>query len=70
MIQSQSNGRFYATVCTCNVSSTFDEAIAKRIAGQSISGSIVRVPCEEYEYTVPGTGEVVKLGYTWDYVPC
>ena len=69
MVQSQQTGRFYATVRTCNISPTFDELTAQRMVGQQIAGSIVRVPCEEYEYTVPGTAEVVKLGYTWDYVP-
>ena len=69
MVQSSETGRFYATVRTCSISSTFDEPTAQRMVGQQLPGDIVRVPCEEYEYTVPGTAEIIKLGYSWDYVP-
>ena len=69
MVQSQSTGRHYATTRTCSISSTFDEATAARMVGKQITGSIERVQCEEYEYTIPESGEVITLGYSWDYVP-
>ena len=69
MVQSSSTNRFYATVRRCTISSTFDEATAKRMVGKQIVGQIIRVQCEPYEYTVPESGEVVNLGYTWDYLP-
>ena len=69
MVQSQNTGRFYATTRTCNISTTFDEATAQRMIGQQIPGAIVRVPCEEYEYIIPESGEIITLGYSWDYVP-
>lgn len=69
MVQSQQSGRFYATVRRCTISSTFDEGTAARIVGRQMAGSIERVPCEAYDYTMPETGEVVKLGYRWDYQP-
>lgn len=69
MVQSQQSGRFYATVRRCTISSTFDEATAARMIGRQMAGSIERVPCEAYDYTMPETGEVVKLGYKWDYQP-
>lgn len=69
MVQSQNTGRFYATVRTCVVSSTFDELTAQRLLGKEMPGSIVRVPCDNYEFTIPESGEVVSLAYRWDYVP-
>jgi hypothetical protein len=69
MVQSQNSGRFYATVRRCNISSTFDELTAERMVGKQMPGSIERVPCEPYDFTVPETGEVIKIGYRWSYVP-
>jgi hypothetical protein len=32
-------------------------------------GTIERVECDPYNYTVPETGEVVTLAHTYEYVP-
>lgn len=32
-------------------------------------GSIVRKQCDPYEYTLPETGEIIKLAHQWDYQP-
>jgi hypothetical protein len=69
LVQSSNTGRFYATARRCFISSTFDEEIAKLMVGKQISGNITRVQCEEYEYTVPETGEIITLAYRWDYQP-
>lgn len=69
MIQSQNTGRHYATVRRCTVSSTFDELTAERMVGKEMPGSIERVPCEPYDFTVRETGEVIKIAYRWDYQP-
>lgn len=69
LIQSSNTGRFYATTRKCMISSTFDEQIAKLMIGKTIKGSIIRIPCEPYEYTIPETGEVTTLSYRWDYSP-
>src|SRR6185312_9351020 len=69
MVQSQNTGRFYATVRRCTISSTFDEMTAERMVGKQMPGSIERVPCEPYDYTIRETGEVTKIGYRWDYQP-
>ena len=69
MVQSQQNGRFYATVRKCTVSTTFDERIAKTLVGTQMPGKIVRVECEPYEYTVESTGEVISLAHRWGYWP-
>ncbi len=69
MVQSTNTGRYYATARRCFISSTFDELTAKKMVGKEIKGSIKRVPCEAYDYTLPETGEIINLGYKWDYVP-
>ena len=69
MVQSQATGRFYATVRRCAISSTFDQLTAERMVGKQMPGSIERVPCEPYDFTIEATGEVMKIGYRWSYVP-
>jgi hypothetical protein len=69
LVQSQNTGRFYATVRRCFISSTFDEETAKALVGTKFKGSIVRAESEEYDFTIPDTGEVIKLAHRWDYVP-
>jgi hypothetical protein len=69
LVQSQNTGRFYATAKRCFIFSTFDEEIAKKLIGTEMPGTIERVECEAYDYTVPETGEVIKMGYTYAYCP-
>lgn len=69
MVQSQETGRFYATARRCSVSSSFDENSAKQFLGKSMPGKIVRKACDAYDYTIPETGEVVKMAHHWEYVP-
>lgn len=69
MVQSQATGRFYATVRRCAISSTFDQLTAERMIGKQMPGSIERVPCDPYDFTIEATGEVMKIGYRWSYVP-
>jgi hypothetical protein len=69
LLQSQQTGRWYATARRCKISTTFDAATANTFVGQSLPGSIGRVECDPYTYTVPETGEEVELAHRWDYVP-
>jgi len=69
LVQSSNTGRFYATARRCFMFSTFDEQTARMMVGKQIPGSIVRVPCDPYDYTIPETAEVIKLGYRYDYTP-
>lgn len=69
MVQSQNTGRFYATAKKCWVYSTFSEGAAKSLIDSTIPGSIVRVACDPYDYTIEETGEVVRLAHTYGYVP-
>ena len=69
LVQSQKTGRFYATARTCNIYSTFDRDTAERMLGTEMPGSIVRVSCDPYLFTIPETGEEVELTHSWEYIP-
>ena len=68
-VQSMQTGKFYATTRKCSMSSTFDEPTAKALIGKQIEGSIVRVECEPYDYTIQDTGEVIQLAHRYEYRP-
>ena len=69
LVQSQNTGRFYATTRRCYVSSTFNLETAKQFIGQKLPGKIVRIQCEPYEFTIPESGEVISLGFRYDFQP-
>ncbi|MEJ7829524.1 MAG: hypothetical protein WKF91_15045 [Segetibacter sp.] len=69
LVQSMGTGRFYATAKKCNISSTFDEEVAKSLIGTSFPGKIVRVEAQPYDFVIPETGEVIKLAHSYEYVP-
>lgn len=69
LVQSQNTGRFYATARRCNISTTFDVEAANGFIGQSLPGSIDRIPCEPYSYMVPESGETISLSHSYAYVP-
>ena len=68
MVKSKETGSYYATAKKASVASTFTEETCNVIMGQEIPGSIQRIPCEPYEFTVPGTGEVLVLEHRWIYL--
>lgn len=68
-VQSQNTGRFYATTRRCFMYAAMDESTAKAMVGTQLPGTIERVSAEPYEYTIPGTGEVRSLSYTYQYRP-
>ena len=69
MVQSQETGKFYATVKKCSVVSTFSEFVAAQMVGNQLPGTILKEECDEYEYTIPETGEVIELSHRWVYSP-
>jgi hypothetical protein len=69
MVKSKETGNFYATAKKTSITSTFKEEYCKALIGTTMSGSIKRVECEEYEYTVQETGELVRLSHRWEYFP-
>lgn len=68
MVKSQQTGNFYATAKKATLSSTFDEATCKGLIGTQMPGSIQKIECEPYEYTVKETGEVLLLNHRYAYV--
>ena len=69
IIKSKESGRFYATARKTTISSTFDETTAAALIGKQLSGDIIKVSCEPYEWVVPETGEVIELEHRYEYVP-
>ena len=67
MVKSKETGQYYATAKRASVTSTFDEEGCKKLLGKEIPGFIKRIPAKPYEYTIPGTGEVVMLEHHWVY---
>ena len=67
-IVKSANGNSYATVKTASMPSTFDEATCKALVGMEMPGSIQKVECEPYEYTIQETGEQVLLNHRHEYV--
>lgn len=69
MIQSQETKRYYATARRASMTSTFNEETCQRLVGKQLAGSIQKVDCEAYEYTIPETGEIVTLTHRYEFVP-
>jgi hypothetical protein len=69
MVQSSETGRFYATAKKTSITSTFSEEEAKALIGREIPGRIAKVACEEFEYTIEETGEVITLKHRWEFQP-
>lgn len=63
-----SNGNQYITIRKASLPTTFDEFTCKSLVGVELPGSIQRVDCEPYEYTVPNTGEMIMLTHRYEYV--
>lgn len=68
-VQSQNTGRFYAAAKRCFMFAALDEPTALSLVGSKMPGSIERVACDPYEYTIESTGEVLSLAYSYVYKP-
>ena len=68
LIKSRTTGRYYATAKKTSIPSTFDDAMCQSLIGTQISGSVQRIESEPYDFTVPNTGEVLKLTHRWVYL--
>jgi hypothetical protein len=67
LIKSSQTGNFYATARKATITSTFDERMCKQLIGTKLPGKIERVPCEPYEFNIPGSEEVVTLSHTYRF---
>ena len=68
LVKSKTTSRFYATARKTSITSTFDENTCRQLIGKTIKGSIVKVDCDEYDYIIPESGEVIRLNYNYCYV--
>lgn len=69
LVKSKETGNYYATAKSTSITSTFTEEVAKSMIGSEIPGTIQKVACESYEYTIKDTGEVIMLEHRWQYFP-
>ena len=69
LVRNQETGMFYATSQNASITSTFDENACKGLIGKEIPGTVAKIPCEPYEYTIRETGEIRTLQHHWAYLP-
>lgn len=69
MVLSQVSGQFYATAKKAYITSTFDEDTCRSLIGTEMPGSVSKVECEPYEFTVKETGEIITLSHRYVYLP-
>lgn len=67
-VKSKKTGRSYLTARKAYVTSTFNEVTCKGLIGTQISGQVVKVETEPYEYEIPDTGEVITLRHQYNFV--
>lgn len=67
-VLNKTTGRVYFTMRKANVTTTFDAEACKSLIGSELPGTINKIPCEPYDYTVKETGEVISLDYNWQYI--
>ncbi len=59
MKESKTTGNFYVSVRKCTIPATFGVETCKSMIGQNLSGSIVKVAVEPYEYAQPRIKEIL-----------
>jgi hypothetical protein len=68
LVKSHDTDRWYASASKTLITSTFDDATCQSLIGSQIPGSVQRVECEPYEFTVKVTGEILTLTHPWVWV--
>jgi hypothetical protein len=68
-VVSKTTGRHYATVRRAFMATTFQEAMCKRMVGKEMPGSITKVACDPFEFTIPETGEIISRSHRYEYSP-
>lgn len=66
-IRSVNTGKLYLTAKSASILTTFEEGKCQNLIGITFPGSIIKVQCDEYTYTLPETGEDVKLNFRYEY---
>jgi hypothetical protein len=68
IVKSQETGKNYMTARKASMSCTFDEATCISLIGTELPGSVKKVACEDYSYTIKDTGEIITLSHRFEYV--
>jgi len=67
VVISKTTGRPYLTARKTSLPVTFGEALAEKLIGTELPGTIERMETEEYEFLIPGTKNKIKLSHRWQY---
>ena len=67
-IVKSASGNSYASAKTCSMPSTFTEQTCASLVGSELPGSIQKVECPAYNFTIPETGEVILLSHRYEYM--
>jgi len=67
VVISKATGRPYLTARKTSIPVSFDETLAEKMIGSELPGTIERIETEEYEFTIPGTKQKLKLSHRWQY---
>jgi len=67
-VKSKETGKTYFTTRKANVPCTFNERTCQELIGSEVPGVIKKVKVEPYDYTVEGTGEVIKLTHRYEFM--
>ena len=68
IVKSQETGKNYMTARKASMSCTFDELTCQSLIGTELPGSVKKVACEDYSYTIKDTGEIITLSHRFEYV--
>ena len=69
LVKSKRTGKSYLTAHKVIIVCTMDEESAREQVGTKLHGTIQKVACEPYEFTIPQSGEKIMLDYTFQYSP-
>ena len=68
LVKSRETEAWYATAKKASITSTFDDAMCQSLIGTQIPGTVQRIECEPYEFTLKDTGEILELTHRWVYL--
>ncbi|MDT8401641.1 MAG: hypothetical protein RQ743_08100 [Bacteroidales bacterium] len=68
LVKSKETDNYYATAKRTSITSTFDDKTCEKLIGTEIPGSIKKMICDPYEYTIDETGEIITLSHQWVYL--
>lgn len=66
-VRASNTQMLYMTARRTSVLCTFNEETCKSLLGFKYPGTIQRVACDEYDYVIPETKEVIRLNFRYEY---